>query len=214
MTNSTFPDITSKEIKEYCTRYSSRQNASLASIEKLSQSTHDPKMVSGPFLGKFLSIISMIKRPKYILEIGTFTGYGTLSLSEGLVDDGKIITIEKNPDLKDFATEIFGDKNDRIIQLIGDATEIIPQLDYNFDLVFIDAAKRKYIQHFDLIFPKLNSGGIVLADNVLWKGKVASKDNDKLGKGLHDFNKYIHALPTVDNVIIPIDDGVNMIYKK
>lgn len=214
MTHSAFPDITSKEIKEYCKKYSSNQNPSLDLIEKLSQSTHDPKMISGPFLGKFLSIVSMIKQPKFILELGTFTGYGTLCLSEGLVDGGKIITIEKNPEMKDFATEIFGDKNDKIIQLIGDASQIIPQLDYTFDLVFIDAAKRKYIQHFDLILPKLNHGGIVLADNVLWKGKVVSENNDKLGQGLHDFNQYIHTHPAVDNVIIPIDDGVNLIFKK
>jgi len=185
----------------------------LALIEKLSDSTYDPIMISGPFLGRFLSLISLIKKPQYILEIGTFTGYGSICLLNGLRAGGKLITIDKDEAMKAYSDKAFN-KHQNIEHILGDASEIISELNYQFDLVFIDAAKRKYIEYFDLVLPKLNPGGIILADNVLWKGKVVSKENDKLGEGLDAFNKYIMTHPQVDNILIPIDDGINMIIKK
>jgi len=216
MSNDQIPQITSPLIREYCEAFSSEQSDALKEIEERSKSTNDPVMVSGPFLGKYLSLISKIVSPKYILEVGTFTGYGALCLSEGLQEGGKVITIEKSKEMMDFSTDIYKKYNvdHKIIQQHGDATELIPQLDFMFDLVFIDAAKRKYIEHFELIFPKLEKGAVVLADNVLWKGKVASVNNDKLGEGLHAFNEFIKNDDRVENIIIPIDDGLNLIRKK
>ena len=173
-------------------------------------------MLSGSFLGRLLSMVSKMVSPKTILEIGTFTGYGTLCLAEGLQPGGTLITLEKNENLKEFYNEqlssIGSDKT--IIQKLGDAAEIIPTLNYTFDLVFMDAAKRQYRNYYDLLFDKLRPGGIIMADNVLWKGKVVTDDVDKLGKGLMLFNEYIVNDDRVDNILLPIDDGVNLIRKK
>ena len=210
-----FPNITSLEIEEYCKAWSSLPSDYLQELDKLSQETHDPKMISGAHLGKLLSILSKMIRPMRILELGTFTGYGTLCLAEGLHDNGKIHTIEKKPEMRGFADSIFikAGIDHQVIQHIGDAAEIISDIDEVFDLVFIDAAKRQYIKYFDLVIPKMKSGGIIIADNILWKGKIVSDNNDKLGQGLDAFNRYVHDHKLVESVIIPIDDGLNLIRK-
>jgi caffeoyl-CoA O-methyltransferase len=215
MPEKSFPNITSPEIDAYCKALTSPQSTYIQELDIKSQGTDKPQMISGAYLGKLLSIMSKMLSPHTILELGTFTGYGTLCLSEGLQEKGVIHTIEKNPKLKGFADELFDKAGIRcqIIQHIGDAAEIIPEIDATFDLVFIDAAKRQYIKYFDLVLPKMKSGGIIIADNVLWKGKVASDDNDKLGEGLDAFNKYVMAHSEVENVLIPIDDGLHLIRK-
>jgi caffeoyl-CoA O-methyltransferase len=160
-------------------------------------------------------MLSKMIRPHNILELGTYTGYGTLCLSEGLQVGGTIHTIEKNRSLKGFAQDVYHKAgiSDNVIQHIGDAAEIITSIDSTFDLVFIDAAKRQYIKYIDLVLPKMTSGGIILADNVLWKGKVVSDDNDKLGEGLDAFNRYVMDHPDIENIILPLDDGLNLIRK-
>ena len=216
MPDSKYPYITSPEIRAYCELHSKKANQQLNNLEEKSAITGQTKMLSGSFLGRLLSMVSKMVSPKTILEIGTFTGYGTLCLAEGLQPGGTLITLEKNENLKEFYNEqlssIGSDKT--IIQKLGDAAEIIPTLNYTFDLVFMDAAKRQYRNYYDLLFDKLRPGGIIMADNVLWKGKVVTDDVDKLGKGLMLFNEYIVNDDRVDNILLPIDDGVNLIRKK
>lgn len=210
-----FPDITSPEIYDYCKTLTSDTCKDLQELEQRSMTTSDPKMISGSYLGQFLSIVTKIINPKTILEIGTYTGYGTLALSKGLQKGGIIHTIEKNPKMKGFADDIFIKEgiSDNVVQHIGDAAHLISEIDATFDLVFMDAAKRQYIKYFDLVIDKMHSGGIILSDNVLWKGKVASANNDKLGEGLDAFNRYIYENVYVENIILPIDDGVHVIRK-
>jgi len=215
MEEKSYPNITSPEIEDYCRTLSSAPSTYLQELYDRSQNTRDPKMISGAYLGRLLSMLSKIIMPCKILEIGTYTGYGTLCLSEGIQDGGSIHTIEKNDEMRGYADDIFKKAgiSNKVKQHIGDAAEIIENIDEIFDLVFIDAAKRHYIKYFDLVLPKMKSGGIIIADNVLWKGKVASDDNDKLGQGLDAFNRYVKESSQVENVILPIDDGIHLIRK-
>lgn len=206
-------DITSSNIREYCESHTSKPSNQLNMLYEDSKKTLKLKMLSGPFLGRFLSMISKIYQPETVLEIGTFTGYGSLCLAEGLLESGTLITIEKNPELEKISRPYFSGHNKKIITKIGDAAKIIPNLNYTFDLVFIDAAKRQYIKYYELILPKMRAGGIILADNVLWKGLVVNKNIDKMGQGLVEFNKHVNNDKRVENIIIPIDDGIHMIRK-
>ena len=208
--------ITPEIIARYCYDHSSEEDALLRELEEKTRTTGQIKMMSGAFLGNFLTVVSKSIRPKYILEVGSFTGYGSICLSRGLVDEGKIITIEKNPELEGFANEYYERLgiSEKLIQIIGDASEIIESLDYSFDLVFIDAAKRQYINYYEQILPKLRKGGVILADNTLWKGTVVDKEKDKLAEGLDAFNKHVKKDQRVDNILLPIDDGVHYIVKK
>lgn len=209
-----FPDITSDVIQAYCNKYSTKVSPELQRLEDLSRSAGNIQMLSGGFLGQFLSMVSMIMQPKSILEVGTFTGYGTLCLARGLVEKGQIFTIEKNKDLQSFYAQIEANESSKIVQLMGDASEVIQNLDLVFDLVFIDAAKRQYINYYELVLPKVRKGGVLLADNVLWKGKVVTDNNDNLGEGLDAFNKHVYKDDRVENLILPIDDGLHLIFKK
>lgn len=212
-----FDQITPRAILEYCYDHSKMVNAeALKRLEVRTREHGQIKMLSGPYLGKFLSMISSIIRPKYILEIGGFTGYGTACLAMGLQEEGKIISIEKNPELKGFADDIYEDLgiSHKIDQRIGDARDIISTLDYSFDLVFIDAAKRQYIDYFEMVLPCIRKGGVILADNTLWKGSLVHPSLDKMGEGLDGFNKHIKSDTRVDNILMPLDDGVHFIIKK
>ena len=213
---SNFPNITDPAIQDYCSRYSKALPPLFEQLAEQTQETGRPKMMSGPYLGQFLRLFSTVLRPERILELGTFTGYGTRCLLDGLSPTGKIYTLEKSDDYDTYQKEAFATspQPEQIIALKGDAAELIPTLDEVWDLVFIDAAKRQYSNYYDLLFPKLRNGGVILADNVLWKGNVVSEENDKLGEGLDLFNKKIYADERVDNVLLPIDDGINFIVKK
>jgi predicted O-methyltransferase YrrM len=213
---STFPSITDPAIQAYCNQYSKSLSSEFAQLETATASTGQLKMISGPFLGQFLRMFALVLQPKRILEIGTFVGYGTRCLMEGLRESGKIYTLEKSDDYDTYARQAFASsaRPQSIIQLKGDAAELIPTIDEIWDLVFIDAAKRQYSTYFDLVLPRLRKGGVILADNVLWKGKVTSPDNDKLGQGLDLFNQKVYADDRVDNVLLPIDDGINFIIKR
>ena len=207
-----------KKIEQYIEDYSTPEDPIL---EDLYRQTHirflNPNMVSGHLQGKFLEFISFMLRPMNILEIGTFTGYSAICLSKGLRPDGKLITIEINDELTDFAHSYFvkAGVDSKITQLTGKAQDLIPGLDLKFDLVFMDADKREYIEYYNLIIGKLNPGGFIIVDNVLWSGQVLEKDTtDQQARGIIDFNSMIRNESTVEKVIIPLRDGLMLIRKK
>jgi caffeoyl-CoA O-methyltransferase len=190
-------------------------------LEDLYRQTHirfvNPNMVSGHLQGKFLEMISMMIKPENILEIGTFTGYSAICLAKGLSRYGKLITIEVNDEIAGFAHSYFtrAGLNSKITQLTGNALEIIPRLDIKFDLVFIDGDKREYIDYFRLIIDKVKPGGFILADNVLWGGKVVeSESTDPQARGIIEFNEMIRNETHVEVVILPLRDGLMVIRKK
>ena len=177
----------------------------------------NPNMVSGHLQGKLLEFISLMINPESILEIGTFTGYSAICLAKGLKPGGKLITTEINDELTSFSHSYFckAGLDNKIIQLNGRAQDIIPGLNQMFDLVFIDGDKREYIEYYRLIFNKVKKGGFILADNVLWGGKVLGKEvKDAQTKGIIDFNEMIRKEKNIENVILPLRDGLMLIRKK
>lgn len=207
------------DIMEYAEHYAQEESQLLKALHKETyQKILQPRMLSGHFQGRFLSFLSHMIQPKMILEIGTYTGYATLCLAEGLVKDGLIHTIEIDEELIAFHQKYF-DKSvfkNQIISHHGDAKKIIPELNFDFDLVFIDADKANYSLYFDLILPKLNAGGIIIADNVLWSGKVLQKEipqKDAETRGLKKFNEKVKAENKVESLLIPVRDGL-MICRK
>ena len=187
-------------------------------LQQLTRETYQkilqPIMLSGPYQGRVLSMISKLARPKTILELGTFTGYATLCLAEGLQQDGEIHTIDINEELEDFQREYF-DKSgygENIHQHVGSAIDIIPKLNKTYDLVFIDADKPNYVNYFNLIVDRLNPGGIILSDNVLWHGKVIEplKDKDVSTKVLLEYNTVLKNDPRIETILLPIRDGLTI----
>ena len=175
------------------------------------------RMCSGHLQGSLLTLLSKLVHPDKILEIGTYTGYSALCLANGLSENGILHTIEINDELELLAASFFEESGmqDRIIQHIGDADEIIPQLDEKFDLVFIDADKRKYLSNYNLVFPKVAIGGVIIADNTLWAGKVVQKiaANDEQTIGIMQFNDFVKVDPRVETFMIPIRDGMTVLRK-
>lgn len=189
-------------------------------LEDLFRQTHirfvNPNMVSGHLQGKLLESISFMTGPEKIFEIGTFTGYSAICLAKGLKAGGKLITTEINDELAGFSRSYFkkAGLDDRIIQMSGRAQDIIPGLDEMFDLVFIDGDKREYIEYYRLIFDKVRTGGFILADNVLWGGKVLDKETkDPQTRGVIDFNEMITGETNIEVVILPVRDGLMLIRK-
>lgn len=202
----------------YCERFSSKESELLHDLNRQSHlQTTAGRMVSGALQGRFLAMISQMIQPKTILEIGTFTGYSALCLAEGLQKDGELITIDINEETMAMAKEYFESStySAQINPILGQALDVIPTLPHSFDLVFIDADKGNYPHYFDAIIDRMNPGGIILADNVLWNGKVSQKESemDKKTKQIHDFNKKINSDPRVENVLMPLRDGIMMIRK-
>jgi len=205
-------------VTDYILKHSSNPSDLLNELER---ETHlkilRPQMVSGQIQGKILEMISCMVQPEHILELGTFTGYSTLCLAKGLKQSGKIHTIDINDELEDFAQSFFdrSEFKDKIEFHIGDAREIIPSFKQQFDLVFIDADKRQYPEYYNLVFDKVISGGFIIADDILWYGKVNEEvsENDTYTKGLIEFNSMVQADTRVENVIFPIRDGLNVIRK-
>ncbi|GAB5552374.1 MAG: O-methyltransferase [Saprospiraceae bacterium] len=204
---------------KYCETHSSPHSNLLYELERETYlKTLAPQMLSGQLQGRILSMISQLKQPKTILEIGTFTGYATLCLAEGLVENGEIITIEANPEVAYFI-EKYKQKaglENQIINITGRAEAVIPTLNQTFDLAFIDAGKRDYAHHFDLVIDRMNPGGILLADNVLWSGKVLQtpEQQDADTQLLDAFNKKIQADDRIENILLPIRDGLTVMRKK
>lgn len=187
-------------------------------LQQLTRETYQkilqPIMLSGPYQGRVLSMISKLIKPKSVLELGTFTGYATLCLAEGLHPEGEIHTIDVNEELEDFQRKYF-DKSEfgqQIHQHLGSAIDILPKLDKSFDLVFIDADKPNYVNYFHLIIDKLNPGGIILSDNVLWHGKVIEPvdPKDVSTNAVLEFNTLLKEDPRIETVLLPIRDGLTI----
>lgn len=177
----------------------------------------NPRMISGHYQGRILSLISKIISPKKILEIGTYTGYSAICLCEGMDKDGVLHTIDNNKELVEIQNKYFKKANlkDKIVQHSGDAKNIIPSIDEEFDIVFIDADKESYPEYYDLIINKVRSGGIIIADNILWSGKILEKvkKDDQATKSIIEFNNKIIKDDRVKNIILPIRDGLNIVRK-
>ena len=207
-------------MEDYIAAYSQPQDRVLAWIEKQTHlRTNHARMLCGPVEGKLLEMISGMISPRRILEIGVFTGYSSICLARGLKEGGMLDALELNDELEDLIREAYrrADLEDRIRLYIGDAKEIIPGLEPEaYDLVFIDANKREYTRYYDLVWDKVRPGGYILADNVLWNGKVFSEHApaDAQTRGIMEFNERVRNDPRVENVILPLRDGLNMIRKK
>lgn len=188
-------------------------------LKKLNRDTHlkvnSPRMLSGHLQGRFLSLLSKLCQPKHILEIGTYTGYSALCLAEGLQAGGTLITIDPNSETNHFAKKYFDASpyRDQIIIKEGQAAELIPGLTEELDLVFIDADKKSYALYFDLCIDKVRSGGLLIADNVLWSGKVLSDEKDPETRALKAFNEKTAADPRVEALLLPVRDGLMILRK-
>lgn len=210
--------IIADDIEEYCEAHTSDESDLLYRLyRETNLQTLRPRMLSGKLQGMFLTMISKMIAPRNILEIGTFTGYSSLCLAEGLVSDGFLHTIEMDVEYEDRIRNYFAQSElcNKICLHIGDANLIIPQLDIEWDLVFIDAQKKDYKHYYDLVFPHLKKGGFLLADNVLWSGKVIEevRFNDKETQAILQFNDYVQQDNRVKNVLLPFRDGVLIVEK-
>lgn len=206
-------------IEKYAHDHTSAEMPVLAKLSRATHlRTHQPQMLSGRLQGVFLQMISHMIRPFTVLEIGTFTGYSAICLAQGLLPGGKLITLECNPEMEDFAKPYFEEAGltDKINMITGDATEIIAKLSGPFDLVFIDADKENYLAYFEMIFPKVLPGGYILADNTLWYGRVVEPDadTDRETAGIMRFNQHVQQHQGVENVLVPLRDGIMMVRKK
>lgn len=212
-------DFIDSKIVEYAEKHSSPENQAL---RNLNRETHAqvmmPRMLSGHLQGRFLAMLSKLIQPKSILEIGTYTGYSAICLAEGLTEGGVLHTIDINEELENFVSKHLTNAGmeNKIVQHIGNALEIIPALNEVFDLVFIDADKSNYLKYYEMVIPKIRKGGLIIADNVLWSGKVTdekelTKDTDT--KALHFFNQRVSSDERVEAVLAPIRDGLMLIRK-
>jgi caffeoyl-CoA O-methyltransferase len=205
----------SDELENYIEQHSQNEPELLSQLNKETyQKILLPRMLSGHFQGRVLSMLSKLIRPINILEIGTYTGYSALCLCEGMQENGVLHTIDIKEELVDFQRKFF-DKSiwgNQIVQHLGEAISIIPTLDLKFDLIFIDADKENYINYFHLILPKMNKGGIILSDNVLWSGKVLEtlQANDNSTKVLLEYNLLLKNDPRIETVLLPIRDGLTV----
>lgn len=208
-------DILPEKINEYVENHSQAEPELLQKLNRETwQKVIAPRMLSGHFQGRVLSMISKLIQPKNILEIGTYTGYSALCLAEGMRKDGEIHTIDINEELFDFQRRYFDASpyGKQIFQHLGNALEIIPQLEKTFDLVFIDADKSNYPNYLEIILPKLKKGSVILSDNVLWSGKVIEelKKDDEDTKALLHYNKLLNEHPRLETVLLPIRDGLSI----
>ncbi len=206
-------------LEKYAVNHTTDELPVLAKLSRATHlRTHQPQMLSGHLQGTFLQMISRMIQPKAILEIGTFTGYSAICLAQGLQPGGKLYTIDINPEMEDFATPYFEEAGlkDKIEMFIGNASEIIENLQGSFDLVFIDADKESYITYFDLAFAKVKPGGYILADNTLWYGRVidTNAETDRETAGIVNFNTYVQQHEGVENILLPLRDGITIARKK
>ena len=205
----------SQELEDYIEQHSQKEPELLAALDKETyQKVLLPRMLSGHFQGRVLSMLSKLVNPVTILEIGTYTGYSALCLCEGMQEKGMLHTIDIKEELVDFQRKYFNKSpwGKQIVQHLGQAIDIIPTLDLKFDLVFIDADKENYLNYFELIIPKMNKGGIILSDNVLWSGKVLEplQSNDLSTKIIMEYNQLLKTDPRVESVLLPIRDGLTV----
>lgn len=206
------------ELEKYIELHSEQEPEVLL---ELSRATHRkvlrPRMLSGNMQGQFLKMLCQMNRVQRVLEIGTFTGYAAISMAMGMEKDGILHTVDINDEIEDFTREFINRSGleKQIIFHIGDACEIIPQLDECFDLVFIDADKRQYPEYYRLVFDKIRPGGVIVADDVLWDGKVLETDSrDAQTRGILEFNELVQNDPRVENILLPIRHGLMLIRRK
>lgn len=209
----------SKELSDYCENNTSPESEVLA---QLNRETHlkvvSPRMLSGHLQGRFLSFISKLQQPKLIVEIGTYTGYSALCLAEGLHPEGKLISIDVNEETSSFAKSFIAKTEyaDKIELVLADAKEFVKTINEPIDLVFIDADKKNYLNYYHLVIDKINKGGLIIADNVLWSGKITMLESsmDKETLALHQFNQFVQQDTRVENMLLPIRDGLMVVRKK
>jgi predicted O-methyltransferase YrrM len=211
-------EFIAQELDQYCCNHSAEENDLL---KRINRETHlevlQPRMLSGHFQGRVLSMFSKMIQPKRILEIGTYTGYSALCLAEGLTPDGKLVTIDVNEELAARVQSYFDASlfSEQIRYVISPALEVIPTLQEEWDIVFIDADKQNYIEYYEMVLPLVKTGGYIILDNVLWSGKVADLEkNDKDTVLLRKLNALIHDDIRVEEVLLPIRDGLMMARKK
>lgn len=211
-------EIVNKRIQEYAEAFTSAEPSLLTELNRETYMNHlFPRMLSGHHQGRFLSMISHMLKPRRILEIGTYTGYSAICLAEGLSEDGELHSIEINNENEDIIKKYvkMTPNGNRIIIHFGDALEVLQQLDGPFDLVFLDADKESYVDYFNIIIGNVRSGGMILADNVLWDGKVLDQGaTDKESVGIRKFNEFIRNHDDVEHVLLTIRDGIMLIRKK
>lgn len=212
-------EFISKELSDYCENNTTPESEILS---KLNRETHlkvvSPRMLSGHLQGRFLSFISKLQQPKLIVEIGTYTGYSALCLAEGLAKDGKLISIDVNEETSSFAKSFIAKTEyaNQIELVLADAKEFVTTISEPMDLVFIDADKKNYLNYYHLIIDKIKSGGLIIADNVLWSGKITmpEKEMDRETLALHQFNQFVQQDSRVENILLPIRDGLMIVRKK
>jgi len=209
----------SEKLNDYIKNHSNKESDLL---KELSRETKlkilYPRMLSGSYQGRILSMISKLIQPKYILEIGTYTGYSTLCLAEGMKNDGELHTIDKNEELFDFQRKYFNKSNygNQIFQHLGNALELMDAIHLEFDLIFLDADKENYAKYLEILVNKLNTNGILITDNVLWSEKVTLpiEEDDLSTKEIDNFNKVLNQRSDMETVILPIRDGISISRKK
>lgn len=209
-----------EELQRYAEDHTSPESELLRKINRQTYlNVMKPRMLSGHLQGRLLSMFSHMMRPKQVLEVGTYTGYSAMCLAEGLQEDGTLYTIDINEELEDTVRGYIKEAglSESVKYYIGNALEIIPTIDATFDLVFIDADKYNYATYYDLVIDRVRSGGYIIADNVLWSGKVLEKYRRKLDEdtaALLDFNKKVQDDPRVENILLPVRDGLMIARKK
>ncbi len=201
----------------YCEEHTTPPDGLLLELERETHlRTLSPQMLSGRLQGQLLRLISLMLRPERVLEIGAFTGYSALCLAAGLPEGGVLHTIEANDELAPMILNYFNRSPwaDRLLLHVGDAADVIPTLEGPFDLVLLDAGKLDYIHHYNMVLPLIRPGGILLADNVLWDGKVVQNEPDETTRSLRIFNDWVHQDDRVENLLLPLRDGLMVVRKK
>jgi len=213
-------EILNQQIQQYCDNHTSPEYDYLKHLNRNTfANVLQPRMLSGHFQGRLLSMLSKMICPTFVLEIGTYTGYSALCLAEGLAENGKLITIDVNVEREEMVNQFIekAGMQNKILHIIGDALNIIKTLPHTFDLIFIDADKPNYIKYYHLAMEKLNEGGYLLIDNVLWSGKVVDEmalNKDKDTQLIFELNQLVQLDSRVENVLLPIRDGLMLIRKK
>jgi predicted O-methyltransferase YrrM len=209
--------LISDQLESYIEEHTSPEGAVLQSLDRETNlKIQMPQMLSGKVQGNLLRMISQMIQPRYILEIGTFTGYSAICLAAGLQPGGRLITLDINEELETMVRRYFKDAGveDKIDYRIGNALELVPGINVALDLVFIDADKANYSRYYDLVWDKVRPGGYILADNVLWSGKILDEKPDKDTRALQEFNDKVQNDPRAENVILSVRDGIMMVRKK
>ena len=207
----------SDKLQQYIDDHSMEESDLLKALDREThQKVLQPRMLSGSYQGRLLALLSKMIAPKRVLEVGTYTGYATLCMAEGLTTGGSIDTIDHNEELADMQRHYFDQSpyGSQIVQHLGEAKDILKTLDGPYNLVFLDADKENYPHYFDLIINKLETGGVILSDNVLWSGKVLEKANDEATSALQEYNHKINTDVRVETVVLPIRDGLTITRKR